>query len=252
MCFFFWVPRNEAAVSRSQFADPTSSKIGKRFAKIWSAYCSHFYGLLTVVGLVIAVLALPTRDHDIETPPTATSLETNPIEVEFERLLFLSTQELRFNCQTLRSISDSLRDPKQPLPIGVTSGDRTFELMANHYEKFTAGAYGEEKWIYQLGLKLQNVGQSVRHCHAKTDWGRWNKVEEMTVDDLLYLCGFLLYYLHPPDVTVHSPDKSEWYYLANETRQAAHGELGQRSMKYFVDPEDEPLTYCQDYLGFID
>jgi hypothetical protein len=75
----------------------------------------------------------------------------------FHALLFASCNELRANEEFLLDLRSMLQKPKSHFPLGRVATERTVALFEKYYNELVKDAYGEEKNLYQLVVKLDRV-----------------------------------------------------------------------------------------------
>ena len=215
-----------------------------------------FFDALTKIGTFVAELSgtntpaatqpnEPVRNVPYR-PPKSVSGES------FEKLLFQASHELRRNREYLEDVRGYLKNTGRQLPIGSLRTENTLELLGGHYQRATKAAYGEEKYIYQLILKLDDVAATFYGFRTREDFGRWNKTYEMTVDDVSFLCGFLAWYMSGVAREQLSPKLFDQPGRdPPSTEFASADEVVKLNMQFFVH-QGKPITDYSLFLGLID
>jgi len=171
---------------------------------------------------------------------------------EFQNLLFSSAQELRRNFEFSEELREYINQKITFKPVGSIRAENTLLLLSSYYEEATVYSYGEEKYIFQLALLLQDVGEKLSLMSEKNDFMEWNDTSKMTIDDVLFLCGFLNWYIGT--VAVENLNEKLSHSLgwnASSDYFVENREISNLNMRYFVF-EGRQITEYSEYLGLID
>lgn len=245
----------------------------KDTAKVVNKTLNHLLLILlatVAIGFTGYVLALPSKtesnynpDEPNNHPQLAFTQEirrdrehTNPVptfdENSYNNLLFAATQELQSNREYTNSVRCYMANKNIPRPIGSIQAENTLNLFNKHYNKLTRFAYGEEKYIYQLAVKLQKIGSLFSGFKSREDYRNWNTTYEFTIDDVSFLCGFLSWYLaHVAQEDLESSQLRALGCFATSSRFATDQESKNLDMRFFSH-NDKPFCDYPDYLGLID
>lgn len=195
-----------------------------------------------VIGIPISIWSLLLT---IPLPPAV-----NPKE-ERSRLLFRTAQELRYNNEWLASVAIA-HDRRSKIPIGILKSDALLLLMEREYAWLTRGAYGEEKNLYQLALRLKDLSSALGSPSSSSQVIAFNRRSEHTLHDIHFLNNFLLWYLSPH--IVDELDSTQLYSLGliglpgDRFRIEGVKSLSFRHFKF----DGKSITEYSEYLGLID
>lgn len=199
----------------------------------------------SAIGLLVAVLSILLFN-------ILPLLKEGERGKEFKRLLFQATNELRYNREYLHGLAHALRSKQSPIPIGNIKYEALLDLLGKNYKRLAPDAYGEEKYIYQLAMKLRDASSALGGPRSQRDLLQFNGRYEMTIDDLLFLSGFLNWYLGPlakSELSKYELDSLGWDGIPGRT--FAPSGINTLHMRFFVD-EGKPITDFALYLGLID
>lgn len=195
-------------------------------------------------GLLIGIVSLAISIGGLLRPDAR--------EKERKHLIFKVAQELRYNREWLSEIENEIDRGETRIPIGALKTSSLIELAGREHELVTRESYGEEKHIFQLILKLHDLGVALGAPKSAAEIKIFNKSSQYSFYDLIFLNDFLFWYLRP--LIYEQLDKKQLYSLG---RNAFPGDrfplnkLRQENMKYFL-VEGEPIQKFIDYLGLID
>lgn len=210
----------------------------------WSlpSKCSFWAAAIGIPASLLG-LALPLV---LAVQPTPTQEEARP------RLLLNAAQELRYNHEWLTAIAAAHKNRASTLPTGRLKTQALMTLIERDYKSVTEQAYGEEKYIYQLALRLQDLGAAVGPLKSSAEIAAFNRRADFTLHDIHFLNNFLFWYIAP--MIVEEPDRSLPYSLGwgglpgKELKIASVKKI---KMKYFLH-DGKPITEYGEYLGLID
>lgn len=171
-------------------------------------------------------------------------------QVRYVNSLFECAQELRRNREHLAELRMFIDSKTLKQPVGQLSADKTLAFLGEFYDKAMKDSYGEEKYIYQLALRLQDASRLLGNLKGRANFAQWNNTYEMTVDDLSFLSGFLSWYfshLASGQLTKTQVYSLGWGALSNVFEK----EGSDIHMRYFVY-EGKPILEYDEYLGLID
>lgn len=195
-----------------------------------------------MIGIPVSIWSLLLTNP---LPPTV-----NPKE-ERIRLLLRTAQELRYNNEWLASVATA-HYRRSKIPVGTLKSDALLLLMEREYAWLTRGAYGEEKNLYQLALRLKDLSFALGSPSSSSQVIAFNRKSEFTLHDIHFLNNFLLWYLRPH--IVDELDSKQLYSLGFAglpgDRFRIEG-VKTPSFRYFV-LEGKSITEFSEYLALID
>ncbi len=178
--------------------------------------------------------------------------ENSTLNTAYQESLFQASQELRYNTEYLEDVKNYINNDKAFEPVGTIQTQKTMLLLNKHYESVTRLAYGEQKDIYQLATKLNDIGNILNGFKSRKDYKKWNATYEMTIDDVRFLCGFLYWYIGymaKEDLKNNSAYAIKYNLLSevfSDNKSAS-----KLKMRYFIH-EGKPIIEYTEYLGLID
>jgi len=186
-------------------------------------------------------MAHPVRTHELpggSGPPSALLLQT--------------LQELRYNHEWLSALALAHERRSPVVPVGRLKSEAITQLLHVAHSRIVEQAYGEEKSIYQLILKFEDLGTYLGTPKSVKEITRLKQHSDFTLHDIHFLNNFLLWYILP--LAKEELDSLEDYSfgggsLFSETFKVAN--LRKLEMKYFRQ-DGQAITRYADYLGLID
>lgn len=213
----------------------------KQYQK-WSlpAKWTFWAGIMAILSLVLGVAGLiPSNDDSAE--------------VALNKLTLQVAQELRYNTEWLSELSISYENNSVNFPIGRMKVDALVLLANSDFEKIIKHSYGEEKYIYQDILKLNDLAEALGSPTNAENVNVFNsKSKYYHLHDVLFLNEFLRWYLRP--LIEEKLTSNQLYTLGwkpfPDSEFDIHG-VNTIKLKYFVY-DDKPISEFVDYLGLID
>jgi hypothetical protein len=215
---------------------------------------------VAVIGTIILILGSIKEIYDTQNDKNVqinnnnnytTVLESQNENIEKE-LLLQSLQELRNSKEYLLDVRDYVNLKSDKIPIGKIKYQSVLKLIEGNYELITKNSSGEEKYIYQLILKLKDISDIFENCHTREDYKKWNSKYEMTIDDIAFFTGFLSWYMNctaKGELTEDEIHTLGWD--ATTTQFVTPEETKNLKMRYFVY-ENLPITDYMEFLASID
>ena len=167
-------------------------------------------------------------------------------------LLLQTAQELRYNHEWLSTLAIAHERRSPVLPVGHLKSGAIIELLREAHPKIVEQAYGEEKSIYQLILKFEDLGSRLGTPKSNREITQLNHHSDFTLHDIHFLNNFLLWYLLP--LINEEVDLQELYSLGGGSLFAEKFEvpnLRKLQIKYFRQGK-QAITHYADYLALID
>jgi hypothetical protein len=202
----------------------------------WSAVVGIPSGLMGLVALVFTIF------------PLISDSQRDLHSLEF----FKAAQELRYNREYLSTLSTAIKSNAYQLPPGSIKAVATLQLFDKHFELITRFAHGEQKHLYQLSLKLKDLGDQISRASKPFDLKNSFAESEFSLDDVMFLNEFLLWYLMPTIEEKLSNEQKRAFgpldmpgstFIASGTKAL--------NLRYFQN-DGKPITEFVDYLGLID
>lgn len=213
---------------------------------LWRKYRNSIFGWASVIGLVIALFEfLPKTTIENELKNSDTTI--------FKNLVFSSAQELRKNKDYIFQLNWHLKNPDCYKPIGKLNFDETKKLFNSHFPKILKYTYGEEKYLLQIVLQLEDSNASIKKIKNDKDLRRFDKAHDLTVDDITFLNGFLFWYLSGIGQEELTPTMNHtlgWDKMKDDFNSRI--DTSKLHMKYLDYDDFGYVTSYSDYLGFID
>jgi hypothetical protein len=167
-------------------------------------------------------------------------------------LFIRAAQELRYNNEWFQALSKGRNVSKHQPLIGAIRVDGLMELMKNEHDLIVKHAYGEEKYIYQHALMLQDVATLMGKARTGADIERLFEKSPYSVDDAHFLNNFLFWYLAP---TIRDSVKEPQLYSLGVAwypgERLVNANMRPAKMKYFLQ-ERRAISEYREYLGLID
>lgn len=181
------------------------------------------------------------------------NIESNVDSTEFENLLFSSVQELRKNKDFIFDLNGYFKNPKHSKPIGQLKYYDTKKLFRNHFDKVIRYSYGEEKYLFQIVLQLEDSNEYIKKIKNLKDYEQFNETYNMTFDDITFLNGFLFWYLAHLAKDELTPNLYNTLgYWKDKDDFEVRIDTSNLNMKYLDYPDFGYVTSYSNYLGFID
>lgn len=168
------------------------------------------------------------------------------------KLLLQAGQELRHNDEWLSSVSEAIQNHSSTFPTGSLKTDGIRTLIEKEHDWVVRNAYGEEKYIYQHILLLQDLAQGLGNPSSSQATIQRLRNSGYTLHDIHFLNNFLFWYISPD-----LKDSLSYKQLYSLGRQGLPGEnfrvkgVSRPIMKHFVH-DGQPIQTFIDYLGLID
>lgn len=201
-----------------------------------------FWG--AVIGVPIGILSILVTMWPLATPDS-TIAERNELRLQ-------TAQEMRYNHGWLSELAKSLRNSSESMPVGSIKVDGLLQLVEHHHDWLLGDAYGEEKYVYQLSLRLRDLAIRLGTPHSRQALVTTPSSLHYTVDDLHFLNNFLFWYLRPhisENLTQAQLYLLGWHGFLGDTYTAPFGDTPK--MKKFVH-DGQPIVGYLMYLGLID
>jgi len=112
---------------------------------------------------------------------------------KFGNILLGSLQELKQSRIFLCSLSKLKYEIIDEFPVGKVRTEKTLQLVSNYYDKISQYSYGEENRIFQLSIEFRDLGEKINQLKTKEDV-RFFSNEQLSIDDVRFLAGFLEWY----------------------------------------------------------
>lgn len=202
---------------------------------------SFLASIATLIGLIVAILAFLASFY----LPIADRQESGA--AERRTALFTAGHELRHNSELIAEILTDQSQNGVVLGAEPYSTEATQNLLSTHYDQLTEESLGEDRYLYQQLLLLNEWLSAIQGVRSKADVRKWDANSSFTVADVLFLNDFIWWYLHPafqehlPTTKFRSPgypDKPFQDAIASsQTRRFTH--------------EGERLEFV-GYLGLLD
>lgn len=193
-----------------------------------------------VVGISVGIITL-----------VLSNVQPDTLNEERARRLLRVAQELRYNDEWLTSVAVAL-ETGSSIPAGSMKLQGLVSIAESDHKIVVENAYGEEKYIYQLVLKLNDLGVKLGSPKTRRDLSAFNSGSDYTLHDIHFLNNFLLWYLVPA-ISKHL-DEQELYSLGRHgfPGDSFHiADVDRIEMKYFRN-DGKPITSFGEYLGLID
>lgn len=201
-----------------------------------------YWGCLS--GLLVGIVSLAISIGGL--------LRPDPTEKERKLLIFKVAQELRYNREWLSGIENEIYSGEARIPLGVLKTSSLIELAVREHELVMKESYGEEKYIFQLILKLHDLGVVLGTPKSAVEIELFNKSSHYSFYDLIFLNDFLCWYLKP--LIREQLDEKQLFSLGRNAFPGGSfplNKLRQKNMKYFVEG-GKAIQEFIDYLGSID
>lgn len=173
-------------------------------------------------------------------------------EDERNSLLFQAAKELHYNDEWLGSVARAIEEKSYAAPVGRMKTEALLSLVVKEHKALTQNAYGEEKSLYQLALRLSDLSHALPVQINTAEVADFNRRSDYTLHDIHFLNNFLFWYIRPLILEAFSRndlDQLGWEGLPGEVFTIRN--LEKLEMKYFLD-EDKPIREYAEYLGLID
>lgn len=202
------------------------------------AFCANVIGIS--VG-IISLLITSVISH----------VQQETLNEERARRLLRVAQELRYNDEWLASVAVAL-ETGSSIPSGSMKLQGLVSIAESDHKIVVENAYGEEKYIYQLVLRLNDLGVKFGSPKTRRDVSAFNGGSDYTLHDIHFLNNFVLWYLVP--VISEHLDEQElyslgWRGLPGDSFDIANA--GRIEMKHFRN-DGKPITSFGEHLGLID
>ena len=199
----------------------------------------------SLIGVVLAVVALWVA---IAGPSLERERERT---TERHALAFQAAQELRSNSELLAQIGSLEADETLSLGTDPYSADALQALISGHFSELTKDAYGEEKYIYQEVLRLGRWLNAMSSLSTSEAVSHWNRTQEFTVHDALFLNDFLWWYLHSTIEDDLSDAQKRGLGWGSYPQDVFQVPSASSQLKQFV-VDGRPISGFSDYLGLLD
>lgn len=128
-------------------------------------------------------------------------------------LIFEAAQELRYNRDWLNRIAVALESDQEVIPLGQARTIAFLRLMAQSYGDVTKNSYGEERRIYGLALRLEDMLQKLGEFREISEAQAYYEMAGHSLHDVIFLNNFLAWYLTP----LIEASLDDWSVFALET-----------------------------------
>jgi hypothetical protein len=176
--------------------------------------------------------------------------ESAPNAPRFESIqAFKSINELVTNARVLRQYSLWIKGKAENVGEFELNASETLRFALSNYDHIVVDAYGEEKHILNLSNSLYSLSKRVRAIESSDDkilddWG-----QPYTLDDLIFLNEFLLWYFYPqvePFLSDNQVSAIRYTWSADSQFQ-----MEQANLLHFTF-DGAPIDEFGMYLGLID
>jgi hypothetical protein len=210
------------------------------------------WSLPTRWSFVAAVIGVPVGVVSLALTALPLVCSDGSTEKERARLLLQTAQELRYNHVWLSAVAIAHAERVSTIPTGSVRSKALISLIQREHGKVIEGAYGEQKHVYQLALRLEDLGTALGSPKTSSQLAKFNRRSDYTLHDIHFLNNFLFWYMSP--LLIKEVEEAElyslgWSGLPNSSFRI--DSLKRLAMKHFLD-EGAPITEYQDYLGRID
>ena len=235
-------------------------KISKKQYDGWTSpnkasYLSFRYGLpITIIGTITGLVALAFTVIQFNQSKIKSEAFNKPAEAVLsssqKRTIFTMAQELKFNSDWIYNLIKWQSGDKFK-PIGGLKTEALMKVLSEHYDEATKYSYGEEKYIYQLGLELDAIGKEILAAD-KLALAEFENNSGYTLEDIYFLIEFLRWYtqyLVKENLTENELNSLGWTAFPYDNHFPAINEKANYKRFSFVENAEKSFGY---YLGTID
>lgn len=209
------------------------------------------WALPTKWGFIAALIGIPLSITSLFVTMRPHS-DPGIVQTETHRWLFQAAMELRYNHEWLTEVSRRVDRGDKSWLAGSVKTEGLAKLVEHEYDFVTQDAYGEQKNIYGQVLLLRDNGNALASALGDGDIATFNRRNALTLHDITFLNGFLLWYLAPR--MGESLSEGQLYSLGRHWYPGETFQLrGVRKLKMkFFQHQGVPIRHYLDYLGLLD
>lgn len=174
-------------------------KVSKKQFQSWTApnkasYISYRYGLpATLLGIILTLVfwAFPNDAIHRKSEPS-NIVEQEKVSSSQRKDIFAMAQELRFNSDWIYK-TILWHNDEGLKPVGSIKTEALMKVLSESYDEATKYSKGEQKYIYQIGLEINSLGQEISSAD-KSELAEFDQNSEYTLEDVYFLIEFMRWY----------------------------------------------------------